>query len=183
MQWTCGRSAKTWRHSPKSSLRVSHIRDHYDSSLIPGRGVNVSDQLISTVRKARHDHRLPPASGISSPVPFAAANMASTSGWPADGWSFGADQSQNLFVNANTTTIEGINGGTSDFTWAEGWDFGLADELFSSVVDPRSGVEVRLSQSPANDRLAFRSGSWVRRTRQHDAARRFSTLQDRRLCH
>lgn len=73
-----------------------------------GRGLQISGQLQNAVLRARLNHTLPPSSRLPSPEPAILA--------PDGNWEMGT------FEN-------------TDFSWAEGWDFGLADQLFSTVTD------------------------------------------------
>jgi hypothetical protein len=129
--------------------------------LIIGRGMNVSDQITHVVQKARNDHRLPPSFRIPSPAPEPSfVNDPTTSGLPIDNWLSGSDTAQTLFAGVHTGTF----GGNGEFTWAQGWDFGLADELFSSVTDLGVGTEViwndwREFVGNADGRIACHSGS------------------------
>ena len=101
--------------------------------------MNISDQITHVVRKARNDHRLPPSSRIPSPAPQPPSVNAALGGQPVGNWLNGTDTAQTLFAGVHTGTY----GGNGEFTWAEGWDFGLADELFSSVTNLGVGTEVR----------------------------------------
>lgn len=95
-------------------------------------GLQVSDHLRSAVDKARKARLLPPLSKLNSPTstePVPLANMNGT-------------DELNLFTDLNVGAFalphpdDPVFG--NDFQWNQRWDFSLADQLFSTVTEPRT---------------------------------------------
>ena len=101
------------------------MRQHLPLAKWPDPGLQVSEHLRSVVDKARQNRQLPPSSKLNSPT---LQGVAFT-----DEFQFFADNGLGAFEPPNFS--DPVFG--TDFQWNQGWDFSLADQLFSTVTEPR----------------------------------------------
>lgn len=101
----------------------------FTSTYVTDPGLQVSEHLRSAVDKAREARLLPPSSKLNSPT----SRHPTLPGGAED---FGLFAELNAGNPGPPQSDDPAFG--ADFQWNQGWDFSLADQLFSTVTEPHS---------------------------------------------